>query len=553
MKIKKYIAKTFQEGKLLILEELGDDAIILSSRTTPIDANGETNIEIIAGINETDDSNSDSENSNDSDLNTNASSISSNLSNNISSNQSSLTKQTDNLNKQDKQRANRLLDNYNRENNRENQTSDIVKENKLPLDKNKGDLLSKLENLAKPLSNIINKIEESAKDSQSQYLKNQQSSQTSSLSSKIDNEDSREYYINSKIEESYKNNKISSIDLSFITSTNSDLSEIKKSIKNIENIERYKNSNLLSSTHQKLYNELLDADFSSYYSMELLGIATQNLYRNIQTHIKNMIFESVSNAQKENALKDNKTNESKKVEINNLNIFAQVNDYNLLKREIIEQFKDSLSFGNLIQQTNQQANQQSKKQQRIIFVGPSGSGKTSALIKLAIVTKLMYNSKILIISADSYKVGGIEQLQTLSSIAAITFKSAFTNVELQKILIEAKDYEFVFIDTAGKSPKDDLYLKEISDFIKVAIPTTTYLVQNATVNIKTFNKVLENFKIFNPTSIILSKIDETESIGSIISAIKDKNYRLSYVTNGQQIPDDIEPANLNIILSKIFK
>lgn len=535
MKIKKYIAKTFQEGKLLILEELGDDAIILSSRTTPIDANGETNIEIIAGINETDDNTSENKDSELKDITDNI------ISKNNNSSLNSHTNQSDSQNKLDRQKANRLLDNYNRENQTKDFNTtfnkDLTKDNKLPLDKNKGDLLSKLENLAKPLSNIINKIEESAKDSQSKN----NSFEKNHISSKMDNEDSREYYINSKIEESYKNNKISSIDLSFITSTNSDLSEIKKSIKNIENIERYKNSNLLSSTHQKLYNELLDADFSSYYSMELLGIATQNLYRNIQTHIKNMIFESVSNSQKDNKTIDN----NNKAEINNLNIFAQVNDYNLLKREIIEQFKDTLSFGNLIQQ--------SKKQQRIIFVGPSGSGKTSALIKLAIVTKLMYNSKILIISADSYKVGGIEQLQTLSSIAAVTFKSAFTNVELQKILIEANEYDFVFIDTSGKSPKDDLYLKEISDFMKVAIPTTTFLVQNATVNIKTFNKVLDNFKIFNPSSIILSKIDETESIGSIISAIKDKNFKLSYVTNGQQIPDDIEPANLNLILSKIFK
>lgn len=507
MKIKKYIAKTFQEGKLLIMEELGEEAVILSSRTMPIDAEGESNIEIIAGINEV-------ESSPNATINKESSPVYD-------------KKRLNSIGDAKQGSRNRLLSNYKNTGQLSSGDKSVSSEADVELqnvkDKNKVDFFSKIESLTKPLSNIINKLEESNKDN-------------SSVHRDIDAE-SREYLINSQIEDSYKNNKISSIDLSFITSTNSDLSEIKKSIKNIESIEKYKNSNLLSSTHQKLYTYLIDQDFSEYFSLELIGIATQNLYRNIQNHLKQMIFDSVANY-KQQGINSNGG-------INNLNIFSQVNDFNLLRQEIINVLSDKIEFSNQIVA--------SPKQQRVMFLGPSGSGKTSSLIKLAIIMKLLHNSKILIISLDTYKVGGIEQLQTLSSIATIPFKAAFSSQELQKILFDAKDYDFVFIDTAGKSPKEEGYLKDLKELVNIAVPTKTYLVQNATTNNKTFRKVLQDFSAFKISAVILSKIDEAESIGSAISLIAEQGLPISYFTNGQQIPDEIEPASIDKLINFIFK
>lgn len=552
MRIKKYISKTFQEGKLLILEELGEDAVILSSRTTPIDSNGESNIEIIAGINEESASKESIENISDNEI----ISPSSSEQDQINFKYTNPNNQTENKNTEsNKERAstrpnnlNDILNSY-RNSSKSNleTTENNINENKAK--KTTNDLMSRLESLAKPISNIINKIEEKPNSNQNIEKNN---NELNNGDYKY-NDYSRDYLINNRIQESYSGKNISNIDLSFITTTNADLSEIKKILRNLETIERYKNSNLLSPTHQRLYKELIDAEINDIYALEILGVATQNLYKNIQSHLKNMIFESVSNFNNNAENSSNNSNNSNNNNqnsnqinsgFNGSNIFTTVNDYTLLKREINTILVDNLNFGSHLHP--------SKKQQRIIFVGPSGSGKTSALIKLAIITKLLHNSKILIVSADSYKVGGVEQLQTLSAIASINFKSAFTNQELQKVLLDASDYEFVFIDTSGKSPNDPNYMKEIRDFMNISQPTTSYLVQNATTNFKTFKKILENFSIFKISGLILSKIDETESIGNILYLLKESNLNLSYFTNGQQIPDDLEPASSSKLISFIF-
>lgn len=493
MKIKKYIAKTFQEGKLLILEELGDEAVILSSRTTPLDINGESNIEIIAGINEVSENTKELENS-----------------------QNSNKTDVNNNNQNNKISYNEVLTNKNIHN-------DNASKKEHP------DFLTRLENFTRPISSIINKNENSIKIEEEKFnnLKNSQFNNTNKLNDK---------------------NSISKIDLSFITSTNSDLSEIKKSIKNLENNSKYRFSGLYSSTHLRLYKELLDADFEETYVLELISKSTQNINRILLSNIQQNVFDLISNTQsnqKANLHSNNDYENENLIKNGKNNLLIDVNDYSLLKNEIKNLIVEDINFAKNLTPMD--------KQQRLIFVGPSGSGKTSALIKLAIIIKLIYNSKILIVAADSYKVGGLEQLQTLASIANLPFKSAMSNIELQKVLLDAKEFDFIFIDTSGRSPKDESYLKEIKDFINISQPTNTFLVQNSTINLKTFKKVLKDFNIFKSTNLILTKIDETESIGSILSILKESNLPLNYITNGQQIPDDIELANKDVLLNLIFR
>ena len=169
MRIKKYISKTFQEGKLLILEELGEDAVILSSRTTPIDSNGESNIEIIAGINEESASKESIENISDNEI----ISPSNSEQDQINFKYTNPNNQTENKNTESiKERAstrpnnlNDILNSY-RNSSKSNleTTENNINENKAK--KTTNDLMSRLESLAKPISNIINKIEEKPNSNQ---------------------------------------------------------------------------------------------------------------------------------------------------------------------------------------------------------------------------------------------------------------------------------------------------------------------------------------------------------------------------------------------------
>mgnify|MGYP001363776601 CR=1 FL=1 len=191
-----------------------------------------------------------------------------------------------------------------------------------------------------------------------------------------------------------------------------------------------------------------------------------------------------------------------------------------------------------------QAIEKSSKRQVILFVGSTGGGKTTSLVKIAVICKLVLNANILIVSADAYKVGGIEQLQTYSSIAAIPFVAAYSTDELREIVDRELDRDFIFIDTTGKNHKSPEFQSYLKDCVDAALPEKVFLIQPATTNKKTFKKVINDLNFVKPSSIILTKVDEAETLGGILSSLKEFKVPISYITTGQKVPDDIEPVDL---------
>lgn len=185
----------------------------------------------------------------------------------------------------------------------------------------------------------------------------------------------------------------------------------------------------------------------------------------------------------------------------------------------------------------------SEKRQVMLFMGPTGGGKTSTLVKIAIVSKLVLNSNVLIVSADSYKVGGAEQLETFASISGIAFKSVYNAKELKSFLSEKSKFDLILVDTSGRNQNDPQLYSELSNLVKASSPNRIFLVQNATASENNFLNVLESFNRLNPTDLVLSKLDETHSIGGIISALETYNIPISYLSYGQAIPEDLEPAD----------
>ncbi|MPN25537.1 Flagellar biosynthesis protein FlhF [bioreactor metagenome] len=122
------------------------------------------------------------------------------------------------------------------------------------------------------------------------------------------------------------------------------------------------------------------------------------------------------------------------------------NDFTQALNEAKRLLLTKLSFTNPIAKID--------SKQIVSFLGPTGSGKTTTLIKLAIVCKLLHKFRILIVSTDTYKVGGSEQLQTLASISGIAFTVAYTPAELRKIVNEETKYDMIMIDTVGRNPNN---------------------------------------------------------------------------------------------------
>lgn len=190
---------------------------------------------------------------------------------------------------------------------------------------------------------------------------------------------------------------------------------------------------------------------------------------------------------------------------------------------------------------------QKKDKQVISFVGSTGSGKTMTLVKLAIVSKLVWNKKVLIVSSDTKKIGGAEQLETYSSISTIPFRKVNAPKDIKKIVSENEDYDIIFLDTIGFNPRSQKEFFEVMDFVKAAKSNRVMLVQNSSTNEKTMRDNIDRFIPMGITDVILSKVDETETLGEVLSIIKEYNLPLSFVTYGQGVPDDIAPVTNKMI------
>jgi flagellar biosynthesis protein FlhF len=196
--------------------------------------------------------------------------------------------------------------------------------------------------------------------------------------------------------------------------------------------------------------------------------------------------------------------------------------------------------------------QNNGKRKVVLCVGTTGSGKTTTIAKLAVLMKLVFKTNVLIISADSYKVGGAEQLQTFAAIAGIPFQVAYSTQELRQILRQETQRDFIFIDTTGRSQQNKAQMNDLTATAEAATPDITYLIQSATTSEATIKQVLKSFKSIQPDALILTKLDEAASLGGIIDALEENKLPLAYLCNGQQIPDDIEPASREKLAEKIL-
>lgn len=189
----------------------------------------------------------------------------------------------------------------------------------------------------------------------------------------------------------------------------------------------------------------------------------------------------------------------------------------------------------------------------IALVGPTGVGKTTTLAKLAANSKFMFNKNVALISADTYRMSAIEHLNTFAGIAHLPLSAVYSPSELKAALSAHRDKDLVFIDTAGRSPMDEENLQELKKFMECAEPDEIHLVLPANVKSLDLIDTVRRFKHLPIDHIIISKIDETSTFGSVLNIAAEVESSISYITNGQTIPDDIQLANAHNLAKMILR
>lgn len=184
----------------------------------------------------------------------------------------------------------------------------------------------------------------------------------------------------------------------------------------------------------------------------------------------------------------------------------------------------------------------------IFFIGPTGVGKTTTIAKIASSFKIEKDAKVAFITADTYRIAAVEQLNTYASIIDCPVSVVYSVEDMNKSLTEYKDYDLILVDTAGRSHKAEEQMDELKAFIEeVALREEefdfeSYLTLSLTTKYKDLKSIADKYDDVD-YAVIFTKLDETCSLGNILNVRMLTDRPLSYTTSGQNVPDDIEVIN----------
>ncbi len=175
----------------------------------------------------------------------------------------------------------------------------------------------------------------------------------------------------------------------------------------------------------------------------------------------------------------------------------------------------------------------------IALVGPTGVGKTTTIAKLAANLCFRGHRKVGLITIDTYRIAAVDQLRTYAQIIDVPLEVVISPNELRDALESMSDKDVVLIDTAGRSQRDQTKITELRRFFDVTKPDEVHLVLSSTCGPAVLTQTIERFREVGIDRVIFTKLDEAVGFGVILTCLEKAGARLSYVTTGQDVPDDI--------------
>jgi flagellar biosynthesis protein FlhF len=175
------------------------------------------------------------------------------------------------------------------------------------------------------------------------------------------------------------------------------------------------------------------------------------------------------------------------------------------------------------------------------FVGPTGVGKTTTIAKLAAEQSFSHRRKVGLITADTYRIAAVDQLRTYADILNIPLEVVFSPSELIRAYQKLSDHDLLFMDTAGRNYRNELFVSEVNSLLSPGEQKETILVLSMTHKYSDMKLVTSQFAKYGVSQLLLTKFDETDSYGAILNLAKEFSFRISYITCGQTVPDDIRP------------
>jgi flagellar biosynthesis protein FlhF len=187
-----------------------------------------------------------------------------------------------------------------------------------------------------------------------------------------------------------------------------------------------------------------------------------------------------------------------------------------------------------------------------VFVGPTGVGKTTTLAKLTAQYALMMKKDVGIITCDTYRIAAVEQLKTYCEIMDVPVKVVYQPRDIMEAMEGYRGKDLILVDTAGRSHRDKMRLVELQNLLKNLGQQQIFLVISATTNYKNCLDILESYSFLEDYRVLITKIDENVTNGIILNLALKSGRPLSYITTGQNVPDDIEKVDGERVASLIL-
>jgi len=185
----------------------------------------------------------------------------------------------------------------------------------------------------------------------------------------------------------------------------------------------------------------------------------------------------------------------------------------------------------------------SGKSKCIFLIGPTGVGKTTTLAKLAANYCLVEHKRVALVTVDTFRIAAIPQLRTYADIIGVPLEVVYTASELNEVLKRFADRDLILVDTPGGSPRNTKQLEVLKEYLDAVESKEVYLAVASPTKYRDMVEIFKRFSIASIDGLLFTKIDETDRFGPLVNLLNETKARLTYLTTGQNVPQDIELAD----------